>query len=333
MERAPRRLAAGREDRLLAIEALEVLALRPGATPVQIKEAYRDLVKVWHPDRFGSDARLRVKAEEKLQRLNEAYRVLQSDAGTGAGLAVKAASVARGDASSPRYSSYAPVVARSGGGSNRAVMTLFYVCVGISVALLIVYLVILHPAKMSGDAAPGAVASPAVAQTPAGVSVGRTGGPAANSRAMSAGNSTGAAEFRVRSLSEAETARLDEACEPQRDRLGQAAYQVCAAAQVALITNRAGPPDLSALNGAERGSIESACTEARVARGVDGYDRCLTVKMAEWAAEPARPNLSKLNAADRSSVELACRGARDAQGPAAYDRCLVRFMKALAESR
>jgi hypothetical protein len=67
---------------LLAKEALDVLALRPGATSVEIKEAYRDLVKVWHPDRFGSDARLRQKAEEKLKQINEAYLILQSDRGT-----------------------------------------------------------------------------------------------------------------------------------------------------------------------------------------------------------------------------------------------------------
>jgi hypothetical protein len=50
-------------------EALAVLAVDPGATATEIKEAYRDLVKVWHPDRFGSDQRLRQKAEEKLQQI------------------------------------------------------------------------------------------------------------------------------------------------------------------------------------------------------------------------------------------------------------------------
>ena len=319
---------------MLANEALEILALRPGATPVQIKEAYRDLVKVWHPDRFGSDARLRVKAEEKLQRINEAYRVLQSDAGAAAGSAVKAASTARGDVSSPRYSAYAPVAARSGGGSNRAVMSLFYACVGISLALLVSYVVILHPAKLSGGAAPASTTSPAVAQAAGAAPAGRVARPVeSNPGTSDAGDSAGAAEYRVRTLSEGDTERMEEACEPQRDRWGQGAYQVCVAAQVAVITNRAGQPDLSALNAAEHESIESACAEARRVGGVDGYDRCLTVKIAEWAAEPARPNLSKLNEADRSSVELACRGARDAQGPAAYDRCLVRFMKALADSR
>jgi hypothetical protein len=245
----------------------------------------------------------------------------------------RAGSTIRADVSSPRYSSYTPVVARRGGGSNRAVMGWFYVCVGISVAL-VGYLVIASPAKMSGDAAPASAVSPAVPQTAGRVPGGRVAGPAkANPGASDSRDFTGAAQFSVRSLSEAETSRLEEACEPQRDRLGQAGYQVCVAAQVAVITNRAGRPDLSALNAAERESIESACAEARRVGGVAGEDRCLTVKMAEWAAEPARPSLSKLNEADRSSVELACTGARDAQGPAAYDRCLVRFMKALADSR
>ena len=63
---------------MLRDEALNVLGLGPGATTTEIKESYRDLVKVWHPDRLGSDSRLRQKAEEKLRQINDAYRVLQS---------------------------------------------------------------------------------------------------------------------------------------------------------------------------------------------------------------------------------------------------------------
>ena len=234
---------------------------------------------------------------------------LQSDVGAVPSYEAKGASPVRGDVSSPRYSSYAPVAARSGGGSNRAVMGWFYVCVGISVAL-VGYLVILQSGEDNGaDGAGRGVESGGSAD--AGWSFGRaccsSGGGESAGRAMR-GILTGAAQFSVRSLSEAETERLEETCEPQRDRLGQTAYQVCVAAQVAVITNRAGRPDLSALNGAEHESIESACAEARRGGGVDGGDRCLTVKMAEWAAEPARPSLSTLNEADRSSVELACRG-------------------------
>ena len=58
-------------------EAFEILGLPETATPGQIKEAYRDLSKVWHPDRFGSDPRLRARAEDTLKRINEAYQFLQ----------------------------------------------------------------------------------------------------------------------------------------------------------------------------------------------------------------------------------------------------------------
>lgn len=31
----------------------EILGLKPEASPAEVKEAYRDLVKVWHPDRVN----------------------------------------------------------------------------------------------------------------------------------------------------------------------------------------------------------------------------------------------------------------------------------------
>jgi len=54
-------------------KCLRVLGLAAGATEQAIKEAHRDLVKVWHPDRFGNDDRLRAKAQEKLKELNAAF--------------------------------------------------------------------------------------------------------------------------------------------------------------------------------------------------------------------------------------------------------------------
>ena len=58
-------------------QAYGVLGLAPGATPDEVREAYRDLVKVWHPDRFSNDERMREKAERKLQLCNEAYELLR----------------------------------------------------------------------------------------------------------------------------------------------------------------------------------------------------------------------------------------------------------------
>ena len=57
-------------------QCLEVLGLAPGASAQDVKAAYRDLAKVWHPDRFTHDPRLQRKAQEKLKEINDAHRQL-----------------------------------------------------------------------------------------------------------------------------------------------------------------------------------------------------------------------------------------------------------------
>jgi hypothetical protein len=56
----------------------KILELPYDASLSEIKQAYRDLVRVWHPDRFARDERLQKRTTEKLIELNEAYRVLCS---------------------------------------------------------------------------------------------------------------------------------------------------------------------------------------------------------------------------------------------------------------
>jgi curved DNA-binding protein CbpA len=58
-----------------------VLGLEPGTSLEEVKSAYRDLVNVWHPDRFGHNERLRSKAEEQLKEINRAYEYLLAQAG------------------------------------------------------------------------------------------------------------------------------------------------------------------------------------------------------------------------------------------------------------
>lgn len=55
-----------------------ILGVPHDATPEQIKEAYRILAKVWHPDRFGGqhEEKVRKFAEERFKEVNEAYEVL-----------------------------------------------------------------------------------------------------------------------------------------------------------------------------------------------------------------------------------------------------------------
>jgi curved DNA-binding protein CbpA len=51
----------------------EILEVNKSATPDQVKQAYKDLVNIWHPDRVSNNPRLKQKAEDKLKEINTAY--------------------------------------------------------------------------------------------------------------------------------------------------------------------------------------------------------------------------------------------------------------------
>jgi hypothetical protein len=55
----------------------QLLELDQTASLADMKQAYKDLVMVWHPDRFPNNARLRQKAEDKLKQFNDAYESLK----------------------------------------------------------------------------------------------------------------------------------------------------------------------------------------------------------------------------------------------------------------
>ena len=59
-------------------EAFAILGVSENADAATIREAYRDLAKVWHPDRFLGDERLRAKGQERLKEINVAYEYLRS---------------------------------------------------------------------------------------------------------------------------------------------------------------------------------------------------------------------------------------------------------------
>jgi DnaJ domain len=67
-------------------DCYRLLDLDSGATDEEVKTAWRDLTKVWHPDRFAHDRPVQRKAEEKLKAINEAYeRILEHRGGGGGG--------------------------------------------------------------------------------------------------------------------------------------------------------------------------------------------------------------------------------------------------------
>jgi curved DNA-binding protein CbpA len=55
----------------------KILGIKVGTSQAEVKQAYRKLAKLWHPDRFSGDPVLQQQAEEKLKAINEAYQYLK----------------------------------------------------------------------------------------------------------------------------------------------------------------------------------------------------------------------------------------------------------------
>lgn len=51
----------------------KVLGIKPTATDEEVKKAYHNLARKYHPDKYGDDNPLRDVAQEKMQQINAAY--------------------------------------------------------------------------------------------------------------------------------------------------------------------------------------------------------------------------------------------------------------------
>lgn len=51
----------------------QTLGLGSDASPQAIHDSYRELARIWHPDRFADSAEIRVRAEQRMKRINAAY--------------------------------------------------------------------------------------------------------------------------------------------------------------------------------------------------------------------------------------------------------------------
>ncbi|KAK8853843.1 hypothetical protein M9Y10_016386 [Tritrichomonas musculus] len=57
------------------VDFYEVLGLKRGASVSQVKDAYRKMARIWHPDRYSDPVKKR-EAERKMKNINRAYDVL-----------------------------------------------------------------------------------------------------------------------------------------------------------------------------------------------------------------------------------------------------------------
>jgi curved DNA-binding protein CbpA len=306
---------------LSAEQALDTLGLTAEATPDEIKQAYRDLVKVWHPDRFDSDARLRAKAEDRLKQINAAYRALEAGDLRHESAAPSAA------ADPPTYASTSATKppTRSRASGDRTIRVFLYVVSAAVLAALAGFAVHQIGANLPRPPAPAAQQAAAEPEAVAAATNSRRPQPHSANRSRS-----GAADFQVWSPSEADSDRLQLACSSHKP--GSEAYRNCIKAQVDALRPADAAPELVGLNRFEREAAKMACANARRSGGESGYRRCVMEQLAAVAAEPIRPDMSGLSEADRNSIDAACLAARK-QGAAEYDRCVARFAKTLAEAQ
>jgi hypothetical protein len=55
----------------------DLLEVAPGATPEEIQKSFRQLIKVWHPDRFSDQPELQRRATMKTSELTRAFQWLR----------------------------------------------------------------------------------------------------------------------------------------------------------------------------------------------------------------------------------------------------------------
>ena len=91
----------------------QVLGIPPSSTDEEVKEAYRNLARKYHPDNYSADNPLADLATEKMKEINEAYDAIKEErinakvnggnnARTGAGSSDRTG----GDPNDPHYAAY-----------------------------------------------------------------------------------------------------------------------------------------------------------------------------------------------------------------------------------
>ncbi|MFN6559678.1 MAG: J domain-containing protein [Nostoc sp. ChiSLP01] len=87
----------------------QVLGVSSDASVDEIKQAYKDLVQVWYPDRHANNPGLQRRAETKLKAINSAYEIIMESLASGHNVR-KTTNVYKNESYSTQVSEPEPVV-------------------------------------------------------------------------------------------------------------------------------------------------------------------------------------------------------------------------------
>lgn len=60
------------------LQCYALLGIKHTATPEEVKKAYRNMAKIWHPDRYTNNPVLKAKAEAEIKKINQAYAAIKA---------------------------------------------------------------------------------------------------------------------------------------------------------------------------------------------------------------------------------------------------------------
>jgi hypothetical protein len=307
------------------------------ATPAEIKEAYRDLARVWHPDRFGTDPRLHSKAEETLKGINEAYQLLQSGA-TGRRASTPPQRPPPPTPPKQHRTSPARTSPTTVPGTPSGRFQPFWNAMRSWRLALIVMLGLGWIGSLRNDSratsrtertvslpAPNRVGAPLVYdagkfQTQSPIAKGQRPGAALPPPKPIVPDSQ--SQESPEEQSTAATSPTPEATSGWQPPPFVVIHETPTAYAAPASAAPRGRREYSELSRPEQQSIEAACSTAKYLEGPAAYNRCLLTQLTQLGRAPSRPDLSKLSRPEQQSIEAACSTARYSEGPAAYNRCL-----------
>jgi hypothetical protein len=329
----------------------EILGLKPDASIDELKLVYKDLVNVWHPDRFTHNPRLQKKANEKLKDINNSYQAIL------AYLENRGSYHDHSDYSTkpPRQPHWPPGQdqEQTYGHSPRPIrkrITPARIFFAFFVSVLLISFITkkLDTAKHQ-DHRTGVTELTAVPLTSSPTKVPEQSPliftpmkkihpkkhkdsvtePQSNDKISIVSNDKNQGIINdVSTLSSDEKYSIEMACLSAKHQ-GPATYNACFNNQLKALAQGSRTPDLSILSSDEKYSIDMACLSAKH-RGPATYNACLNNQLKALAQGSRTPDLSMLSSDEKYSIDMACLSAKH-QGPATYNACLNRQLKRLGQ--